>query len=68
MQWEIKVNKTIKQTQFLGFVQSRTNPENKYCVKCDGTDWSCECKGFAFRRNCNHIEDAKRLVELNEKI
>jgi hypothetical protein len=28
---------------------------NRYLVTRDGSGWSCDCKGFQFRRNCRHI-------------
>jgi hypothetical protein len=62
MEWEIELNKKITKYLFVGYVKSRTNPETKYKVECKDNEWSCECKGFCFRHNCNHIEDAKQLV------
>lgn len=28
---------------------------NRYLVTRDSAGWSCDCKGFQFRRNCKHI-------------
>jgi hypothetical protein len=33
-----------------------------YTVKYDRY-WSCTCKGYIFRKNCNHIEQAKKLLD-----
>jgi len=30
---------------------------NRYLVSRDSTGWSCDCKGFQFRRNCRHITE-----------
>jgi hypothetical protein len=33
---------------------------NTYTVKQEGTQWSCTCVGFGFRRDCKHINQAKK--------
>jgi hypothetical protein len=30
---------------------------NRYLVTRDTSGWSCDCKGFQFRRNCRHITE-----------
>jgi len=34
-------------------------------VYVDG-GWKCDCRGFYYRHWCNHIEEAKRKIELKE--
>jgi len=35
----------------------RGSAGNRYLVTRDATGWSCDCKGFQFRRNCRHITE-----------
>ena len=30
---------------------------NRYLVTRDSSGWSCDCKGFQFRRNCRHVTE-----------
>lgn len=30
---------------------------NRYLVRRDSQGWSCDCKGFQFRRNCRHVTE-----------
>jgi hypothetical protein len=30
---------------------------DRYLVTRDSAGWSCDCKGFQFRRNCRHVAD-----------
>jgi frataxin-like iron-binding protein CyaY len=30
---------------------------NRYLVSRDSQGWSCDCRGFQFRRNCRHITE-----------
>ena len=30
---------------------------NRYLVTRDAAGWSCDCKGFQFRRNCRHVTE-----------
>ena len=30
---------------------------NRYLVTRDSAGWSCDCKGFQFRRNCRHVAE-----------
>lgn len=32
-----------------------------YCVTAEQGVWSCSCKGYEYRRNCGHINQAKKL-------
>ena len=36
---------------------------NKYKVTQNGSSWSCECRGFQFRRDCKHIQNLRILIE-----
>jgi hypothetical protein len=33
---------------------------NKYVVSCNRGRWSCDCKGFKFRKTCKHVEEAQK--------
>ena len=33
-----------------------------YCVTVDTGVWTCDCKGFQFRRSCKHVGDAKEKL------
>lgn len=35
-----------------------------YKVRRRGESWYCQCKGFYFRKHCSHIDEAKRLSEI----
>jgi hypothetical protein len=41
-------------------VKSNSDPTKKYVVKKhrDG-NWTCDCPGFGFRKNCSHIDKVK---------
>lgn len=41
-------------------VASNSNPNQKYSVKrhIDGS-WTCECRGFTYRKACSHIDKVK---------
>jgi hypothetical protein len=42
------------------FISSKKDPQKKYRVTKNAKGiWSCECKGFQFRKNCSHIDTAK---------
>jgi hypothetical protein len=30
---------------------------NRYLVTRDSAGWTCDCKGFQFRRNCRHVAE-----------
>jgi hypothetical protein len=30
---------------------------DRYLVRRDSAGWSCDCKGFQFRRNCRHVAE-----------
>lgn len=47
--------------QFSTVINSNSNSE-KYKVVYDRY-WSCECKGYLYRKNCSHIEKAKELLK-----
>ena len=32
-----------------------------YCVTADKGVWTCDCKGFSFRKDCRHVGEAKKL-------
>jgi hypothetical protein len=34
-----------------------------YCVTANNDVWSCECKGFQFRRTCKHVGEAKAQLQ-----
>jgi hypothetical protein len=36
-------------------VESNSRPQI-YTVTYDGSEWKCECKGFAYHRHCSHIK------------
>ena len=33
---------------------------NRYLVTRDTSGWSCDCKGFQFRKNCRHITEIEQ--------
>jgi hypothetical protein len=33
-----------------------------YKVTKTGPSWNCECRGFAYRRDCKHIQNLKILI------
>jgi hypothetical protein len=33
-----------------------------YLVTRENNKWSCNCTGFAYRRHCSHIEEAKEIA------
>ena len=35
----------------------------EYTVREQGGVWSCECKGFSFRRNCRHVKEKRAKYE-----
>jgi len=37
---------------------------DRYLVTRDGSGWSCDCKGFQFRRSCRHIKEASENYNL----
>ena len=44
-------------------IQVTGSKGKKYTVTKTGSTWKCECRGFAFRRDCKHIANLKILVE-----
>lgn len=43
-------------------IASKTEPDKKYTVvRHINEEWECDCPGFAFRKYCSHIEQAKSL-------
>jgi len=36
-------------------------------VKFDGTKYSCDCKGYAFRKSCKHIIAVAEVNEVKSK-
>jgi len=45
-------------------VQSKTHPnEIQYYPRFDGSEYSCTCPGFEFRKTCKHIDLVKIVKE-----
>lgn len=36
---------------------------NQYTITRERTQWSCTCVGFGFRKDCKHINAAKKLLD-----
>lgn len=36
---------------------------NQYTITREGTRWSCTCVGFGFRKDCKHINIAKKMLD-----
>ena len=36
--------------------RSRSQPDRRYTLVAIGSDIACSCPGFAYRRNCKHVE------------
>lgn len=47
------------------YIQSSKKKTETYEVKQEGTNFSCNCRGYMFRRTCRHIDEVKN--ELNFK-
>lgn len=57
----------IEQPKMRGFrVPSASKPEIKYLVRVLNDIWDCECVGFGWRRNCDHIRRAKEYLANKE--
>ena len=44
-------------------IEVKGSKGQKYTVTKTGSTWKCECRGFAFRRDCKHIQNLKILIE-----
>jgi hypothetical protein len=42
--------------------QCRGTNGNEYTITREGTQWSCTCTGFGFRRDCKHVQAAKKAL------
>jgi len=42
--------------------QCRGTNSNVYTITREGTQWSCTCTGFGFRRDCKHVQAAKKAL------
>ena len=67
----IKVLKTlilvllcIKQILIIVVKIISNSGNGSYKVRRRGESWYCQCKGFYFRKHCSHIDEAKRLSEI----
>ena len=49
-----EVNTTVKTWEVRG------SAGNRYLVTRDSAGWSCDCKGFQFRRNCRHVTEVSQ--------
>jgi hypothetical protein len=43
--------------------QAKGNKGNIYTITREGTNWSCTCVGFGFRRDCRHVNAAKKFLD-----
>ena len=41
------------------FVVQGSKPGTTYTVTRDGSQWSCTCVGFGFRKDCKHVRECK---------
>lgn len=43
--------------------QAKGTKGNQYTITRQGTQWSCTCVGFGFRKDCKHINAAKKMLD-----
>ena len=43
--------------------EAKGNKGNIYTIIREKSDWSCSCVGFGFRRDCRHVNAAKKLLD-----
>ena len=43
--------------------QAKGTKGNQYTITRGGTQWSCTCVGFGFRKDCKHINAAKKMLD-----
>ena len=41
------------------FIVQGSKPGSTYTVTRDGSQWSCTCVGFGFRKDCKHVRECK---------
>jgi uncharacterized Zn finger protein len=44
-------------------IQVTGSKGQKYTVTKRGPKWECTCRGFAFRRDCKHVQQLRMLIK-----
>jgi len=55
--WDKDYSEDVKSIQVTG------SKGQKYTVTKRGPKWECQCRGFAFRRDCKHVQQLRMLIK-----
>jgi hypothetical protein len=58
----LKLNPAPKVPNRQWEVKSSTDAAVTYIVRLWGSEFSCNCIGYGFRKNCSHIKDVKKQI------
>lgn len=70
----IKKSNIVSSSDYVAYNQTKNKQDNNvfqargskgdlYTITRNGTSWSCTCIGFGFRRDCRHINAAKKYLK-----